>query len=287
MAFPARVLIVLIASPSDTAEERAAIQFQLNKWNVDRSEREGIVLVPWLYEQHAVPVMGDHPQSIINSQAVDRADVVVAFFDSKLGTATLAAVSGTAEEISRANDAGKPVHVYFSQEDIPRSADPRQLVKLQRFRKELEGKGLLGQYSSPEQLANLVTSAIDHDVSTQGWSTTTPRQVSGGAELVVHHEHERIQSGIGSNGKPRYRTTANHLVISNEGNATAKGVRVSMEPGEFIFEGPEEPFDLTKGSEVQYSLIGIRSCNAQVNLSWEEDGQEREAHPTIRVKGSV
>lgn len=287
MAFPATAILVLIASPGDTAEERAAIQLQLNKWNVTRGEREGIVLVPWLYEQHAVPMMGDHPQSVINGQAVDRADVVVAFFDSKLGTETPAAVSGTAEEITRANDAGKPVHVYFSNEDIPRSADPKQLVKLEKFKKDLQAKGLLGEYNSPDQLANQVTSAIDYDVSTQEWSTTTPRQASGGADLVARHDYERIPSGTSSNGKPRYRTTTNHLVISNKGDRTAMGVRVSMEPGEFMFEGPEEPFDLPKDSEVQYSLIGIRSCNAQVNLRWEEDGQPKEAHPTITVKGSV
>lgn len=84
--------------------------------------------MPWLYEQHSVPLLGGHPQSVINAQAVDRADVVVAFFDSRLGTATPEAVSGTAEKIKRAHAEAKPVHIYFSTEDIPRSADPDQLA---------------------------------------------------------------------------------------------------------------------------------------------------------------
>ena len=71
-----------------------------------------------------MPVLGGPPQSVINAQAVGRADVVVAFFDSRLGTETPEAVSGTAEEIKRAHAAGKPIHVYFSTEDIPSSADP-------------------------------------------------------------------------------------------------------------------------------------------------------------------
>jgi hypothetical protein len=63
--------------------------------------------------------VGNRPQAIINAQAVDRADIVVAFFDSRLGTSTGVDVSGTAEEINRAVDMGKPVHVYFSDEPLP------------------------------------------------------------------------------------------------------------------------------------------------------------------------
>jgi hypothetical protein len=73
-----------------------------------------VVLLSWLYEQHTVPRLGDAPQSVINHQALDRADVAVAFFDLRLGTETTEAVSGTAEEILKSRDAGKPVHVYSS-----------------------------------------------------------------------------------------------------------------------------------------------------------------------------
>ena len=40
-------------------------------------------------------------QGVINEQLVDDADIVLALFDSRLGQATAAAVSGTAEEITR------------------------------------------------------------------------------------------------------------------------------------------------------------------------------------------
>jgi nucleoside 2-deoxyribosyltransferase len=73
-------------------------------------------------------MLGGHAQSIINAQAVSRADVVVAFFDARLGTETPEEVSGTAEEISRAHRDGKPVHAYFSNEAVQRgSVDPEQL----------------------------------------------------------------------------------------------------------------------------------------------------------------
>lgn len=286
MTFSATAIVVLIASPGDTAAERAVIQLQLSRWNVSRGEREGVVAVPWLYEQHSVPVLGGHPQSVINAQAVDQADVVVAFFDSRLGTETLEAVSGTAEEIRRAHAAGKPVHVYFSTEDIPRSADPDQLVKLAQFKKAMESEGLLGEYSSPENLAHQVWNAIDFDVNTQNWSPATSRTESTtGADLEAWHDHRREQNGVDNKGKPRYRTTANHLVIRNKGDATASNVQIAVEAisSQFHFEQPE-PFDLTKNSEMQFVLIPLRSGNAKVNMTWTEDGELREAAQSILVR---
>jgi len=286
MTFAANAIVVLVASPGDTAEERAAIQLQLSRWNVARGEREGVVVVPWLYEQHSVPVMGGHPQTVINTQAVDRADVVVAFFDSRLGTETPEAVSGTAEEIKRAHAAGKPVHVYFSTADIPRSADPGQLAQLADFKKALESEGLLGKYSDPENLANQVSTAIDYDVSTQNWaSTVVQRAGQTGAVLEARHDHHKEPNGVDSKGKPRYRTTANDLVIRNTGDATASGVEIALDTisGQFHFEVPPA-FDLTKNSEVQFPLMAIRSGNAKVNMTWTEDGEIRQETQSIIVR---
>jgi len=45
--------------------------------------------------------MGDRPQAIINKQLVDDADILVAVFWTKLGTATGAAMSGSvAQKVS-------------------------------------------------------------------------------------------------------------------------------------------------------------------------------------------
>ena len=112
MAFDAHVLRILIASPGDTKEERDAVERGLHGWNAARAERERVILLPARWETDAVPRLGGSGQSVINDQLVDRADII-ALFDFRLGQATEQAVSGTAEEIQRANAAGKPVHVYF------------------------------------------------------------------------------------------------------------------------------------------------------------------------------
>lgn len=146
MPFDAHVLKVLIASPGDTTEEREAVERALHGWNADRAEREEVVLLPRRWETSAVPRLGGSGQDVINDQLVDQADIVVALFDSRLGMATKAAVSGTAEEIQRSHVAGKPVHVWFSDEPIPRGADLEQVKALEQFQKTLSPLGLLGTY---------------------------------------------------------------------------------------------------------------------------------------------
>ncbi|MGO9350785.1 MAG: hypothetical protein ACLP3C_08115 [Mycobacterium sp.] len=103
------------------------------------------MLLPRHWKSDAVPLLhADGGQAVIDSQIVDDADIVIAVFDSRLGKQTQGAVSGTAYEIERTADSGKPVHVYFSDEPISRSADPAELARLNEFRTEMEEKGLLG-----------------------------------------------------------------------------------------------------------------------------------------------
>ncbi len=81
--------------------------------NASRAAREGVVLLPRRWETDAVPVLSGSGQGAINKQLLDSADIVVALFDSRLGRATEDAVSGTAEEIQRADVAGKQVPSTF------------------------------------------------------------------------------------------------------------------------------------------------------------------------------
>jgi hypothetical protein len=92
------------------------------------------MLLPRHWKSDAIPRVGtDSGQGVINNQLVDDADIVIALFDGRLGQATADAVSGTAEEIQRAIDAGKHVHVWFSNEPIGRDTDPEQLAALKKI----------------------------------------------------------------------------------------------------------------------------------------------------------
>ena len=81
----------------------------IHSWNDANAESRGVVLVPWRWETSSVPMLGDHPQAILNSQGLDRADVVFAYLLGPTGSPTPSAVSGTVEEIEKAVVRGKPV----------------------------------------------------------------------------------------------------------------------------------------------------------------------------------
>jgi len=259
MSFSATAILVLIASPSDTADERVAVHEALGKWNVSRGERESIVIVPWLYEQHAVPRLGAGPQSVINQQAVERADAVIAFFDARLGTETPDAVSGTAEDIVRSSDAGKPVHVYFSTEDIPRAnLDTDQLAALQLFRDNLRTKGLLGDYSSPLDLAQKVLQAIDYDVSSTSWSAAASRVSVTPVRWRLSH-----QSG-------------DTYVAENIGEGTAISARISAF-ADLHINRSEEPQDVPPGEALTFmAALFAGTSDNRVLVSWKDESSGEE-----------
>src|SRR5690606_15199984 len=100
---------------------RDSVEQSLHAWNTDRAEAASVILLPRRWESGVVPELtGEDGQSVINHQLVDGADIIVGVFSQTLGSATPRAASGTAEELQRARDAGKPVHVYFSEMPIDR-----------------------------------------------------------------------------------------------------------------------------------------------------------------------
>ena len=157
MPFNAVALRVLIASPSDTADSRRALVDAINEWNDLNSESLGVVLIPALWEISASPEMGDRPQAIINRQVVDRSDILIGTFWTRLGTPTGIDVSGTAEEISRMINRRAQVLIYFSnQPATPATLDPDQLRALMEYKGELQANGLCSEYETVGELAHRV-----------------------------------------------------------------------------------------------------------------------------------
>lgn len=148
MPTQAKVYRVLIASPSDLAEERQAAAETIAEWNALHADT-GVVLLPYRWETHALPTTGVRPQTAISEQLVDRCDILVGMFWTKLGTSTGVAVSGTVEEIDRFVANGKPAMLYFSGRKIAKDRlDPRQLAKLKRFKARTYKESLIGSFGS-------------------------------------------------------------------------------------------------------------------------------------------
>ena len=284
----ASVVYVMIASPSDVPEAREAVYEAIVRWNEANTRERGVVLVPLRWETGTVPLLGNHPQAIINHQLVERADVVVALFGSRLGSATPAAISGTAEEIERAVSAGKPVHLYFSSSPRPNDVDPRQLAALHDFRSRLEQDGLLGTFASPTELNAHVWQAIEHDIAQfrsdgrlapVGTPTVAaPAQLSGdastapptraGADILVQGGSEREQV---SDANGRLRSRLHRWVdIVNRGSDDA--TEVSLAPvGEGVFLYDDDTSRTVHGGQVQripYDLSLAAGARQAFTVRW-------------------
>lgn len=280
-------VLVVIASPGDTAEERAGVRNALVDFSVTSGRRLGVVALPWLWERQAVPEMGARAQALLNSQAVDKADVVVAFFDSRLGSSTGVDVSGTAEEIHRAVELGKPVHVYFSDEPLPRDADLDQLVALRNFRAELESEGLLGTYSDALDLAGQVVRAVEHDIESRGWTTGIPNASPSGAQLRWWHDHRKEHKGLDKRGKMQYRTKSNRLVVTNDGDVDAVDLVFITT---WSADGPPphvephlEAVTVFARSEVQWLCIPLASGTLRIDAAWMENDRPHEQTWTVAI----
>lgn len=184
MAFDAKILRVLIASPSDVGEERNVIPEIINDWNAINSAISKVVLMPIKWETHSAPLMGDRPQAIINKQLVKDCDVLIGVFWTRVGTNTGVAISGTAEEIEQFVEMKKPVMLYFSQSAIePDKIDVTQFTTLKGFKEKMRLQGLTESYNGiPDfrqklsrqlglNIGNLINSALTKITSTKNNKT--------------------------------------------------------------------------------------------------------------------
>ncbi len=135
---------VLIASPSDTTEERTALVHAMHEWNDLNMAGFGVVLVPTLWEVSVSPELGERAQAIINRELVDESDILVGTFWTRLGTPTGDSRSGTVEEIDRFRAYGRPTLLYFSEQPVaPASIAPDQLQGVHDYRTEMSKHGLV------------------------------------------------------------------------------------------------------------------------------------------------
>jgi hypothetical protein len=264
--FPANVLKVLIATPGDTADEVDAIMKSLHSWNGRRAEAQGVILLPRHWKSDAIPLLhADGAQSVIDSQIVDDADVVIAVFDSRLGQATKGAVSGTAYEIERTSEAGKPVHVYFSDEPVSRSADPAELARVNEFRCEMQAKGLLGLYADPNDLGHQVREAVELDLA---------RMDLGVAKLPVAAPPEHAMPRL------RYEDYGSQRIVVENKSFSVGADKLTLEIMEgnylrLLYDG--QPIDLAPLADYSWPIaLAHGSKRIIVKMTWLEDGEPQE-----------
>lgn len=149
MSYEATTFNVMIASPGDVASERAIVRDVVYEWNAVNSSARRLVLLPIGWETHSSPEMGAPAQMIINQQVLDRCDLLVGVFWTRIGTPTERHLSGTVEEIEEHISAGKPVMLYFSSQPVVLdTVDMDQVNRLKAFKASCQSRGLFETYDS-------------------------------------------------------------------------------------------------------------------------------------------
>jgi hypothetical protein len=179
--FNARVLRVLVGSPSDTAEHRQAVRDAIVEWNDLNAEPHGTVLLPVMWEMSSRPELGGSPQQLLNAQMVDKTDMLVGIFWTRLGTPTDEAASGTVEEINRMRERGAQILVYFSNQPVvPATLDTRQLDAVRAYKESLQSEGLYREFATTAELVG----ALQRDITRALPSVTSATAPDEKPELV-------------------------------------------------------------------------------------------------------
>jgi Domain of unknown function (DUF4062) len=157
MPYRATVYRVVIASPSDVAVGRIAVQKILFGWNNVHSQEMQTALLPVMWETHATAEMGGRPQPLINRQLVDDSDILVGILGTRFGTPTGRSASGTVDEIRRLLRQKKPALLSFSLASVPpHELDLEQYREPAEFNQQCRRQGIVFDYQAVEELRTLV-----------------------------------------------------------------------------------------------------------------------------------
>jgi hypothetical protein len=163
MSFNAVVLRVLIASPSDVLKERNEIENAIFQWNTRYAEDFNTILLPSRWENDVTPTYnGSDTQEVINEQLVNKCDILIGVFWSKLGTPTRKHSSGTLEEIDIFVSSGKEVMLYFINKDLPMNTDFKEFNRVRDFKNEYAEKGIYATYQKENIINHLYSKVARH-----------------------------------------------------------------------------------------------------------------------------
>lgn len=212
MSYTATVFTVMIASPSDVSSERSIVRNVLAEWNAIHASSRNIVLLPAGWESHSSPEMGNPAKSIINVQVLDKCDLLVGVFWTRIGTPTIDFASGTVEEIERHIATGKPTMLYFSSQPARLdSVDKAQYDELIKFKNSCQSRGLYETYDNPDEFKNKLNRQLqiklnEHQMFRQNERATDPvnqTEVSLSTQLQeLSEEARRIlkEASLGDDG---------------------------------------------------------------------------------------
>lgn len=159
--YNANVYQIMIGAPSDIIEEIQMACETINRWNTLNSEQYKIVLLPLHWSINSYPSAGNRPQHFLNQQLVEKSDLLICIFGTRIGTPTGKDISGTVEEFKEHVKVGKNVMMFFKNtaENVS-SLDPQQLQQLNEFKQSIKESVLWWDYQKAENFKDLLFSKL-------------------------------------------------------------------------------------------------------------------------------
>ncbi|TGN20046.1 hypothetical protein [Leptospira idonii] len=159
--FNATVIEVFIASPSDVIKERQIVNEIIDEWNIANSNLYNLILKSLRWEKNVYANLAQGPQNEINDQILEKADLLIAIFWTRLGSPTETYESGTVEEITKHIELGKPAMVYFSNAEIkPERINNDQYSNLKTFKEIIKKQGIFFEYDNYRDFENLIRNQL-------------------------------------------------------------------------------------------------------------------------------
>ena len=154
--FQSNAYRIMIGNPSDIVEEVSIAKEVILKWSCLNAESHNIVLLPLHWTDNAYPGTGQHPQKMLDRILVDKSDMLICIFGSKIGTETDTHDSGSIEEIEEHIKAGKQVMIFFKRNGNVLNIDLNQIKKLQSFRERIKNTTMWWEYDSANDFRKLL-----------------------------------------------------------------------------------------------------------------------------------
>lgn len=271
--YDAKVLEVLIASPSDTGEQRETIRQAVVRWNSTESRHLGVALLPVMWETHTYPDLSQPAQPTINGQIVDDADILIATFWTTLGTPTTEAESGTVEEIMRFRTASKHVLLYFcDMPTAPLDNDTTALDSLRTFREQMKREGLFSTYRNLHELNEKVRDDLTKLIHDQGERGDFSGPSSGGGRpgpggnqpddgRNTLEDLRKQLRGYATKWNTLFRALTDDFSVDKRQSLAADIERVTLEVLRIAStEAPDAPFltELSRIATEAHSVASIR-----------------------------
>lgn len=181
----------MIGCPSDITEEKEVAFRLLNNWNNLNSEKNRMVLLPIHWSISSYPAVGKHPQKLLNEQLVEKSDLMICIFGTRLGSPTDTEISGTVEEIKEHRKAGKDVMVFFKNFCNNFSAfNTKQWEQLSDFKESIKNDVLWQEFSDAKDFEKKLSDSLQLFINSN-WLKDSIDNKKGHSEEIVFSDDEK------------------------------------------------------------------------------------------------